>query len=402
MNLSRTRGRWGAICCVIWKKELIDNLRDRRSLRAVLMNLLLTPVMVSMLLVVASRVSTGETERSVSLPVIGGERAPGLIEYLGRSNLTLKGPVEAPEEAIRALTHAIILEIPEGYSEDFQNGKPAPVRLYYDDSQGAARTDVRRVKDVLRQYSLQVGRLRLMVRGIDPSVTEALAVESTNLATPLARAWALLAMIPLMLIVAILSAGLYTATDTMAGERERGSLEPLLIAPITPAELVVGKLASVVTFSVSGLILSVVGTALALNLTPVDLPGVRVELAPLKAVQSVLFLLPLVLLLNTLQMLLGSRAASFKEAQSSMTVLFMVGMVPSMVEAFVPLRPPLLAMALPVFSQSHLVGKLLRGDSIEPLAVVVSVLGTLLASALVLAITIRAFDRERVVFQARQ
>lgn len=386
---------------VIFKKELIDNLRDRRSLRNVGVSLLLSAGMLAFSLWGLSQLGNAGGLKPVDLPVEGAEHAPGLIEYLRNQNINVLPPVPQPEEAIRNLEQKVVLMVPPSYATDFREGDPATVRLIYDDSQVGARDDVRRVKDLLNQYSRTVGSLRLMVRGVEPSVLFAVAVENTNLATPLARAYILLAMIPLLLLVSVQNAGMYAAIDAMTGERERGSLEALLIAPITPSDLVLGKLGATVVFAAVALGLSVLGTGLALNYTPVDLPGMQLELSLGRGLLMVALFLPAALAICAGQLLAASRSASFKEAQSAMQYVMMVTMVPSFMEMYVPFKPPVWSMLIPVYSQTHLAGKVVRGEVMELNMLLASVGGTLTLFVGLVMASVYLYDRERALFAAR-
>lgn len=386
---------------IIFKKELIDNLRDRRSLRNVLISLLLTPIMISLGLYGLSRMTGQGVTRPLEVPVEGAEYAPGLIDYLKNNNVKVLPPVADPEAAIRNFDHEVVMIIPANYGEEFQKATPATIKLVYDDSQRTARGELSRLRELLRSYSMTVGSLRLMVRGVDPAILQAVAIEGTNLATPLARAFMVISLIPMLLLLAIQSAGLYCAIDAMTGERERGSLEALLITPIRPHDLVLGKLGMTLAFAATALALSVLGSALALNLTPVELPGMRIELSLANGLLTFALLIPLAFLMCTAQILLASHSASFKEAQSGMSYLMLGTMLPSIMDVYLPFKPPVWSMLVPIYSQSHLLGSLLKGDVLQVLPIALSTIGTLVLFGLLLFITIRSYDRERVLFAAR-
>ncbi len=151
-----------------------------------------------------------------------------------------------------------------------------------------------RIKVLLSAYSQQIGALRLQARGVDPRIIDAIAIELADVSTPQSQAARILSMAPYLILVSLFVGGMYLAIDSTAGERERGSLEPLLINPVSRSQLVAGKAAAVLLFTAVALVETLVGFAIILNYVPMErYIGVRMQLTPDALLSILLLCLPL-------------------------------------------------------------------------------------------------------------
>ncbi|HEX2568707.1 MAG TPA: ABC transporter permease [Polyangia bacterium] len=389
-----TRRAW-----VILTKELVDNLRDRKAWSRSLVMLLIGPLMLMAMIRLVSRLSAKEATQVLELPVAGAERAPGLMEYLGQRNLKVVPAPKDPEAAVRNFECDVVLVILPSYGDDFRAGRPAPVRLVYDDSRTGSLPAVARVREALAGYSGMVGSLRLLVRGVSARVLNALAVENDNLATAASRAQFVFAMVPMFLLMSLFIGGLYVAIDVMAGERERGSLEPLLANPVTPAEVVLGKLGATTAFAAVVGVLVAVGFTLVLNFTPLDVPGLRIGLSPGGLAALIGIVAPVMVMASALQMLVASLSRTFKEAQSTAQLLTVLPMLPGMLRLFNQNKPPPWAPFAPIYGQNLLIEQVLKGEPVA-LATVAMVSGaTLLVAGVLVTVTIWRYDAQRALFR---
>ena len=185
---------------VVLRKEVVDNLRDRRSLAAALLYPFLGPVMILLLVFAIGKVSE-EAGGSLELPVQGREHAPNLLRFLEQNDVVVLEPPANPEAAVREGDEDVVLLIPEGFGEAFRSGEPASVQLVADESRTAALASIRRAEAILDAYSTQIGRLRLQARGVDPRITRALDIDILDLSTPQSQAARILNMAPYLIIV---------------------------------------------------------------------------------------------------------------------------------------------------------------------------------------------------------
>ena len=380
---------------VILLKELMDNLRDRRSVATALLYALMGPLVMIPMLGFIGRI--GDT-KLVSIPVDGVANAPGLVEYLREHDLDVRAAPADPEQAVRDLKEDIVLVIPPSYAEDFRRGRPAAVRVVIDHSRSTSSGESQRVMQALSAYGQTVGALRLVARGVSPSVVSALAIETDDVATPESRGALLLTIVPMFLLMALLLGGALVAVDVTAGERERASLEPLMSTPLTAMEIVAGKMAAVMVFAFVTVFVDEVGFAATINLAPFpEIAGMRFKLDFVASLQIFAALIPLLLPIAALQMLLASRSRTVKEAYTAVTLCSIIPALPGLFLAFTPYKPTTASMTIPVFAQELLVNQILRGAPMPAMDYVLAgATATALGLALV-ALTVGRFAHARML-----
>lgn len=384
---------------VVFHKEVTDNLRDRRALMSSLVYPLLGPVLLAMIFVVVGKSVTERAEKPLELPVAGVEHAPNLVTFLEQNGAKVVAAPQDPEAAVKSGDAEVVLIIPEGFGEDFKAGRPAAVRLVIDDSRQSAGVSIGRAEGLLGAYSGQIGALRLMARGVSPQVMQAVAVERVNLATPQSQAASILSMTPYFIILAIFLGGMYLAIDSTAGERERGSLEPLLINPASRRQVVFGKYAATLVFTVIGLAVTLIGLLVLMNVFPLEnYLGIRFRLSGTALVAIFFIALPIALLAAALQIIIATFTRSFKEAQTYLSMLPLVPALPGIFLALLPVKTQLWMMLVPMFGQQLLINQLMRGESVSVLHVAIASLLTAAAGLAVITLAAKLYQRERVVF----
>ncbi len=382
----------------VFKKEVVDNVRDRRTLAAALFYPVLGPAMILFMIFAIGQLR-GESEQALMLPVQGADNAPNLIAFLEQNHVAIQAAPDEPEEAVRQGSEEVVLIIPEDFGEAFTDGRPATVRLVMDQSRNEAMRSIQRAQLLLQAYSRQIGRLRLQVRGVDPRVADAIAIEAVDVSTPQSQAGRILSMAPYLILVSLFVGGMYLAIDSTAGERERGSLEPLLINPVERSELVNGKAAAVLVFTTVALIETLVGFAIVLNFFPLErYIGVRMSLPPASLGTILLICLPLMVFVVALQMIIASYTKSFKEAQNYISFMLLVPAVPALIMAVLPVKESLWLVLLPTVGQQLFINQILRG---EPVSLASAALGsavTLAAGIALLVLVTRRYRTEGILF----
>jgi sodium transport system permease protein len=382
---------------VVFNKEVVDNLRDRKTLAAALLYPLLGPFMMLLLFTVIGNTLATQSEKPLALPVVGRENAPALVQFLQQNGASIQpGPAD-PEGEVKAGNQDVVLVIPSNYGKEFSSGQPAPVRLIADESRQSASVSIRRAKVLLGQYSAQIGRLRLLVRGVDPAVVDALAIEETDVATPQSQAAMFLNILPYFIIFSVFIGGMYLVIDTIAGERERGSLEPLLTNPVARSEFLLGKLAATIVFAVFSVVETILGFYVMLNIIPTESFGVQVSMSLEAMALIFLIALPMLILASALQMIIATFTKSFKEAQNYLGLLPLIPALPGMVLVFLPLRVQLWMMLIPTFAQQLLISQVMRGEALDSLHVAISTAVTLIAGLVLVAVAIKMYEREQVL-----
>ena len=393
--VARTDSAWARIAAVA-RKEVLDIFRDRRTLMVTLVTAIAAgPVLMLLVLNLVAR--QADKARELSLPVVGREHAPALAAFLERQQVTLTPAPADFEDAIRRGDLDVVLEIDAGFAADVANGKPGTVRLAFDRSRDRARASISEVEALLRAYNRDWGRGRLLLRGVAAEVANPLNVESRDLATPQSAGALVLFLIAYYGLFAAVMGGMAAALDTTAGERERSSLEPLLTTPVAPLELATGKWLAVVTVNATAVLLTLSGFYLTLRFAPLPAVGIPFLFGLTELRRFVIALVPLIALMPAVLLYVGARGRSFKEAQSTVSVLLFVVSVIPIAQMFLQRKEPAWLMWVPISGQYALLSRALRGEALPPLELVQSyaVPGLLTLAALVAVA--RLFSRESVL-----
>ncbi len=388
---------WTQLISIIVRKELVDGFRDRRALLSALAFPLFSPIFVALMFTTIAQ--DNATPPILDIPVVGAEHAPGLVSFLTSAGAEVVAPPEDPEGAVASGDVPVVVVIDPSYRARFREAKPARVSLLVDSSRNANRATVSRVKRLLDGWANRTAVQRLVVRGVDPSLLRPLDVVEQDQATPQQRAANLLDMLVMMSVMAAFLGSMYLAMDSTAGERERRSLEPLLSLPVPRSVMVLGKFIAATVFGCTGVVLATTTMVFAMNLTPLELLGVRVVLTVPSALALCGILLPLVPVAASLQLLVAAGATSFKEAQTWLSMTLFVPMMPGMVMTVRPVNPQTWMALVPGLSQQVLSGKILRGDGVEVLDVVLLLVSSGTLTTLALVGLTMLFNRERILRQ---
>ncbi|MEO0998693.1 MAG: ABC transporter permease [Pseudomonadota bacterium] len=382
----------------VFAKEVRDNFRDRRTVSsALLFGPLFGPVMFVAIMSLSLTRAVSDRDRSLELPVLGAGHAPALVAFLTQENVTVEAAPADRDAAIAAVRNGdedVIVVVPDDYGEQLLSGTPVRIEVITDQSNAQAAGRAGRVRGLIDTFGRQIGALRLQARGIDPAVARALRAETIDTSTPTARSALLLGMLTYFMLFSMLMGGMYLAIDSTAGERERGSLEPLLTLPISRSELILGKIFAACFYMLLSLIVSLAAFVIALKFLPLQKLGMTVNFGPLVALQALAVLAPFSLLGASLMTVVASFTKSYKEAQSYVTVVMLLPTVPIIVAAVLTLRPSLELMLVPSLSQHLLVTELIKDQPLSLTAVLLSEVTTLLLGVVFAWIATRLYRRE--------
>lgn len=386
--------RWLRQLGAIYGKELVEGLRDRRSLLTALLFPLMGPLSVGAVIAqVADRVSRPE---AVEVAVAGAENAPELMRFLEENGVKVR---EAPPDAERAVREGevtVVVRVPADFADRLAETRPAVVEVIQDSSRPEGSGDVRRVRGLLQGWSGQIGNLRLLARGVSPEVVDAVTVDDVDTATPEKQASAFLELVDMMILLSAFFCNMYVAIDTTAGERERRSMEALLMNPVPRTVVVLAKWLATASFGAAGVGITVLATGAALALSPLEDIGARVDTSLGMGVVVFATTIPLLLFAAAFQVMLCSFSRSFKEAQTWVSLSSLVGTLPGMILTFQPFARAPWMMAVPVLAQQLLTGALARGERVRLLEQALAAGGTLLAAGVCVAVTVALFRRETI------
>ncbi len=333
MMAPRAVSAWAA-AWQVFRKELLDALRDRRTLLIVLLSsVALGPLMlVALSLVVADSEARAEARE---LYAQGMETAPTLRNFIARQGWTvLQAPAEHEAALLdRSFGHAVLV-VPADFERDLADGLAPRLVLVSSAANQRAERSAGALSRLLQGFSQEQTTLRLVMRGVTPSLLQPLHVDEHDLADPRARAAQFTRLVPFFVLLAVLYGALHAALDTTAGERERGSLEPLLMAPVARGALVVGKWGAVACMGMGVAVLSCFSFLPGQWLLRSETLATMFQFGPREALLFLALLLPLAALLSALLMAVAIRCRSFKEAQANTTVVVLAVSLLPMVTVF--------------------------------------------------------------------
>lgn len=381
----------------VFRKEALDGARDRRSIASLVFSAMIAPVLFGVMFTVAAERRRGADE--ITLPVDGAQHAPAFVNWLRQqTGVTVVPPPADAEEAVRSRDEDVVLIIDKDFSKNMARAVPAPVKLVSDVTRDAARPKVTRVRNLVAAYSSQTAALRLVARGVAPSVATAVRVEEVEVSSSQQRLATQLSILPLLLVVAALTGGMQVAIDSTAGERERGSLEPLLLNPVSRGVLAAGKWLAASLFGCCAVLFSMVLTVTVMRQVPWHDLGIRFRVTDGELMSLLALILPLALLLSAIVMCASTFARSFKEAQTYLGMLMLVPMLPGLVSTMYPLAGRPWLAPIPILGQYALAADVLGGEPPGWGYYVLSAVSVVACAVALVAVTARLLRREAIVF----
>jgi len=382
----------------VFSKEVVDNFRDRRTLvTALLMGPLLGPMLFAFVINLSIERSLSDADSTMQLPVIGAEHAPNLARFLQSRNIeVVDGPMDrdAALAAVKKGALDVVVLIPAEFGEQLREGSPARVELISDQANTEADRDARRARNAISAYNQQLVVLRLVGRGVSPAVVQAVTIDEVDVSTPSGRAAILLGMMSYFFIFALLMGGMYLAIDSTAGERERGSLEPLLSLPVTRDQLMLGKIAAACLFMAMSLMLSLWSFFFALKFMPLEQLGMTPNFGPLVVIGAFFILAPFILVGASVMTLVASFTKSYKEAQTWLSVVLIAPTMPILIVSILNIRSQLEFMFVPSLSQHLILVDMVKNEPLNLLHVAISITSTLAIGTLLTWICARLYRRE--------
>ncbi len=394
------RGAW-----FVMVKEVVDNMRDRRSIMMSAVYPVIGPIILGLLLAFPQNMfkptpGPRQKVKSIGAPIQGAEHAPGLLEYLAKHNVKV---TEAPKDVRRAvrenrLPFAIV--VPEGFRETYESQKPAHIDLVVNANRLGTVVSSSRVIGKLRGYGRMLTERRMERLGIAKEVLQAVRIDTVNVGQVRSLAAFFLHMIPPFVIFTIFVGGVYLALDTTSGERERGSLEPLLVNPLARWEFMLGKAGAAMVFTMAAVVIQLISFKIAFEVVLEKGSGVVVDTSGFLFVKIFLISLPIMVMAVAMQVIVASITKSFKETQTYLGLLPLVPSAPGMVLVFVSVTVSFGVMLIPFFSQVVIIGQYVRGYEVPLGHVAVATISTLIIAGLLLYFAARLYSREQLLFTA--
>ncbi|HEX4333078.1 MAG TPA: ABC transporter permease [Usitatibacter sp.] len=382
---------------VVFVKELRDALRDRRTALMILVASIITGPLT---LVLLAQFVAGLEEKAAVLKVrmAGEEHAPQLVNFLRRNDIDIEAAPADYEARVREGRMDAVIVVPDDFDERMLAGDSATVEIVYDDSRTEAGPAIRQAERLLRAFSRETGTLRMVARGVSPDLAEPVKVERVNTATPRQKGALVLFLIPMFAILAPLLGGMTVAIDSTAGERERGSLEPLLANPVRASRFAAGKwlaawtLASVVAaLTLSGFVVA----ALAYAQRKLE---ALAAFGAFELLQFFAMIVPFAAMTSALQLLICTYGRTYREAQTYSSYVFTVVSFVPMIVLFSGLKDAFWQLMVPVLGQQMVLARVMRGDALGLADYLVPAAIAAAIAAACLAAVSHLLRQERIVF----
>jgi sodium transport system permease protein len=381
----------------VYAKELRDALRDRRTALMIFVASILTgPVT----LVLAAQFISGLEEKAdiLKVRIAGRAFAPALVNFLQRNDVQIEDAPADYEARVKEGRLDAVIVVPEDFDERYLGGDTAKVEIVYDDSRTDSSPSIRQAERLLRAFNRETSMLRMVARGVSPDLSEPVKVGHVNTATPRQKGAFLLFLIPMFAILSPLLGGMSIAIDSTAGERERGSLEPLLANPVPVSRIVMGKWLAAWTFASGAAILTLGGFVVAASAYSGKRLAALMTFGVPELVQFVAMVVPFAAMTSALQMLICTYGRTYREAQTYVSYLATVASFVPLIVMFTGMKDAFWQLLVPVLGQQVVLSRVVRGDLVTGLDWLMPASVAFAIAALAIAGVSRLLGDERIVF----
>ncbi|MGC1685717.1 MAG: ABC transporter permease [Candidatus Acidiferrales bacterium] len=395
---------------VVYHKEMIDSLRDRRTVISMtVVPLLLFPALtLGMGLLGATLMSRAKGEVPLVM-VVGGEDSPRVVEALKQNKKiqVVPGSTDFEDQVSNKLVRAAII-LPLGFDAAAEHGDAQTVSVDYYEGDIKSELAMDTAETSLKDYRVALAKQLVSERGVPGNLVEPFKVEKTNVAPPEKVAGSTLGgLIPYFVIILSLTGAMYPAMDLTAGEKERGTMETILTSPVSRSDLVLGKFFMVLTASLATALLSLTSMAVSFflarnlidKLVSEDNPTVHYAIDPRGILAVLLMVLPLSVLFAATLLAIALFAKSFREAQTYLSPLTVIVIMPAVAALLPGVELNTRTALIPILSTT-LVGKELMAGNHPWGFIMLIFLSSCVYASLAIAAAVTMFNRESVLFRA--
>lgn len=393
---------------VVYRKELKEWLRDRRTLiSTVLVPLLAFPLLMVGITALAT-IMIGKAEQEVpKIMILGGEDSPELLERLRKlDKLAIVPYAENWKDQISNKEIRAAVEIPKGFQAALAQGTAPTVSVYYYEGELKSSFGANHLQDAVKEYRDAVVKERLAAKNLPASVLSPFEIKQENVAPPEKVGGASIGgFIGYAVILLCLTGAMYPAIDLTAGEKERGTIETILSSPVSRFDLVMGKFLLVFSASLVSAILSVtsMGTSFAiLGHSEVMHSGgqaLHLSLGPLSVVAVFFMALPLAVLFSAVLMTIALFAKTYKEAQSYLTPLTFLVVIPAVASVMPGVELTTKLALIPVLNTSLVCKEIISG-TYHWNSIILIFASTCVYAGAAIFLAVKMFQREDVLFRS--
>ncbi len=390
----------------VFTKELRETFRDRR----VLLGVIVSPLVVTPLLIVAMGFFVGqkvESDRTESLEV-GVVNAAALPDWesgvASVKTLSVRplDSLEAAEAAVREHHVRAALVLPENTAEELGAGRNIQAEILFDGASDKSRNALSRLEGVVRDIAHAEVTRRLVGEGLDRAVLEPIRHKSRDLAQKEKTGGFILGIfLPYIVILSASFGGMTSAFDLCAGEKERGTMETLLVSPASRHEIILGKLGAIAIVSVCAAFCAIAGLVAAMHggftlAAQLFDAGLAISYPAVGAM--LLIVIPLALMTSALLLVVSTFARNQKEAQAYVFPFMILIMLPAILSSVLGPENNLGLSFVPILNTALAMKQVLAGLT-NPAFLAIAVISSALYAALAMRLAVWMFERESILFR---
>lgn len=395
-----------SLTSTVFLKEIRETLRDKRVILGVIVSpLLVTPLLIGTLLFFAGKKEIEKRASIVEVGIVEQSVFPELVDQLkgdNTFNVQVFDSRGAAKEAIEDRKIRAALIVSENARSEFSSNNSAPLEILYNLANENSQNAQSRLQNFIGRFDRGALMERIEVAGLAENFAKPTKIEITNIATSAsAGSFVLGLFLPYIIVMSAAFGGIQTAFDLCAGEKERGTMETLLVSPASRYEIVIGKLLTILTISfiasccaITGIIVPI---ALGLEFFT-KLVGDSISFNFLSVIWMLLIVIPLALFTSSLLLVISSFARNQKEAQTYILPFFSVVILPAMLSSVLGAEAPIYTAFIPILNIS-LTMKQIFGDLFDPLFFSISLVSSFTYAFLAMRLAVSFFQREQILFR---
>jgi sodium transport system permease protein len=399
----------------VYLKELKDSLRDRRTLISmVVVPTLLMPLITFGFGTVMSKVIRQAQQEATSLVILGGADSPGIVAALKADpKFRVLETGEDYRQLISEKRVRLAVELPAGFEAALKRGgEPKTVTLYHYEGEMKSGMGVSEVERFFRNLRDKAVEGRLAARGLTADLIRPFETKRQNVAPPEKVGGNMIGgIIPYILIILCFTGALYPAIDLTAGEKERGTMETLLCSPVHRVNIVLGKFLMVMTASVATVVITLISSSASIMIGGSLMMGGAPRAAgaagggfiPVIDPAGILgvfgLIAPVAMMFAALLLTISLFAKSYKEAQSYVSPLIIVIIMPAMMGMLPGMELNVRTALIPLFNVTLACKEMLSGVWHWNLIALIFA-STVVYAAAAVALCVRMFNREDVIFRS--
>ncbi|MBI3669168.1 MAG: ABC transporter permease [Acidobacteria bacterium] len=392
---------------IVYRKELTDSLRDRRTLISmIVVPLLLFPILTVGFGYLAVELVGKARQETPKVMVLGGEDSPKLLAAL-RALRTIRIVTPSPDYADQISDKKIraAVEIPKGFEAALERGETPTVHIYMYEGEIKSAFGAERLEKFFRRLRDQTVHEQLASRNLPDSLLKPFEIEQKNVASP-EKVWGAIfgGVIGYMVILLCMTGAMYPAIDLTAGEKERGTMETILCSPVARTHLVMGKFLMVLTASLATAVLSVLSMAVSfLGMGKLGAMGAKHGSVQMtlhaQGVLAVFFMtLPITVLFSAALLTIALFAKSYREAQSYLTPMTILVVIPAVASMLPGVELNAKLALVPILSTSLVSKEIITGTYHWNYIVLIFASSCVYAAA-AMFLAVKMFQREDVLFR---